>query len=153
MPPEQVGRWIFIAITIVFGLYVLKAVRLSRESLRPILKRFILGFLIGLLYYAQWGKPSGDKPINNGIFFGALVAAVFHKKRSRHIPNAVKRAARARDFKGREHEYDPKKHHYHHKQPFARGGSHTLDNIRLIDKETNLKKGAKRPSLWDMFFR
>ncbi len=153
MQPEEVVRWAFIAIAIIFGLYILKAIRLSRESLRPILKRFAIGFLIGLLYYAQRGKATGDKPINNGIFFGVVVAAVFHKKRSRHIPRAIQRAARARDFKGREHEYNPKKHHYHHKQPFKWGGSHTLDNIRLIDKETNLKKGAKRPGLWDMFFR
>jgi hypothetical protein len=153
MQPEQVGRWIFIAITIVFGLYILKAIRLSREALRPVLRSFIIGFLIGLAYYLQWGKPAGDKLINNGIFFGVVAVAVLHRKRSRYYSQKLKKQVIARHFKGREHEYDPKKHHIDHKWPFARGGSHTRDNLRVMERAKNLRKGAKRPGLWYMFFR
>ena len=153
MQPDEVGRWTFIAITIIFGLYILKVIRLTRESLRPLLRNFAIGFLVGLLYYAQWGKPTGDKPINNGIFFGAVTAAVLHKKRSRYYSPKLKKEVIARHFKGREHKYDPRKHHVDHKVAFAKGGSHTLDNLRVIDRKKNLQKGAKWPGLWDMFFR
>ena len=146
-------NWIFIGIAAVCVLYALKAVRLTRESLRPIIKRFAIGFLIGLLYYVVQGKPTGDKPINNGIFFGAVVAAVFHKKRKRYYSRKLKDQVIERHFKGRKHEYDPKKHHIDHKVAFAKGGSHTLDNLRVLDRRKNLKKGAKWPGLWDMFFR
>jgi hypothetical protein len=125
-------NWIFIAIAAVAGLYVLKAIRLSREALRPILLRFAVGFLIGMLYYAQWGQKTGDTLVHNGVFFGAVTAAIFHRKRRRHYSRKIRRQVIARDFKGREHEYDPKKHHIDHKVAFARGGSHTLDNLRII---------------------
>jgi hypothetical protein len=154
LPRMQSGPdWIFFAIAAVSVLYVLKAIRLSRESLHPIFKRFAIGFLIGLLYYVQWGKPTGDKPINNGIFFGVVTAAVFHQKRRRYYSRKLRDQVITRHFKDRKHEYDTKKHHIDHKVAFAKGGSHTLDNLRIMDRTKNPKKGAKWPSLWDMFFR
>jgi 5-methylcytosine-specific restriction endonuclease McrA len=70
-------------------------------------------------------------------------------KRSRHIPKSVKRAVIARDLK--HDQYDPAKHHIDHVYPFSRGGSHTTDNLRVIAKTKNLKKGAKRPRMWEMW--
>lgn len=71
------------------------------------------------------------------------------RKRSRYIPKSKRRAVIERDLKGEQ--YDPQKHHIDHVWPFARGGSHTTDNLRVIVKKRNLQKGAKRPNLWDMW--
>ena len=73
------------------------------------------------------------------------------RKRSRSIPAKVRREVIARDLKGEE--YDSSKHHIDHKWAFSRGGGHTRDNLRVIEKEKNLRKGAKKPGVWDMFFR
>ena len=82
-----------------------------------------------------------------------VALAVFSRKakvrRSRNIPRSVKSAVIARDLKGEE--YDPAKHHLDHIWPFSKGGSHTTDNIRVIPKEKNLKKGAKRPRMREMW--
>ena len=79
------------------------------------------------------------------IFFGKWQA----KKRSRVIPKATRRAVIERDLKGEK--YDPQKHHIDHVWPFSKGGSHTTDNLRVVEKKTNLQKGAKRPRLRDMW--
>jgi len=71
------------------------------------------------------------------------------EKRSRYVSKATKRAVIARDLKGEK--FDPKRHHVDHVWPFSRGGSHTTDNLRVIEKEKNLQKGAKRPRLRDMW--
>jgi 5-methylcytosine-specific restriction endonuclease McrA len=79
------------------------------------------------------------------IFFGRWQG----KRRSRCIPKSTRRAVIARDLKGEK--FDPKKHHVDHVWPFAKGGSHTTDNLRVIDKKKNLQKGAKRPRMRDMW--
>ena len=82
-----------------------------------------------------------------------FVALVFFtkfqsRKRSRYISKSVKRAVIARDL---QEEYDSAKHHIDHVWPFSKGGSHTTDNLRVIEKKKNLKKGAKRPRMRDMW--
>ncbi len=79
------------------------------------------------------------------LFFGRWQS----KKRSRLIPKATRRAVIARDLKGEK--FDPQKHHVDHVWPFAKGGSHTADNLRVIEKKKNLQKGAKRPRMRDMW--
>jgi 5-methylcytosine-specific restriction endonuclease McrA len=54
-----------------------------------------------------------------------------------------------RDLKGQK--YDPKKHHIDHVWPYSRGGSSTEDNLRVLDKGENLKKGSKKPRIKDLF--
>jgi 5-methylcytosine-specific restriction endonuclease McrA len=71
------------------------------------------------------------------------------RKRSRYIPKATRRAVIERDLKGEK--FDPEKHHIDHVWPFSRGGSHTTDNLRVIEKKQNLRKGAKRPRMRDMW--
>ncbi|MGH6887636.1 MAG: HNH endonuclease [Rhizomicrobium sp.] len=70
-------------------------------------------------------------------------------RRKRTIPKHIREAVIARDL-GRK-AFDPSKHHIDHIWPFSRGGSHTTDNLRVIHRKQNLRKGAKRPRLWDMW--
>jgi hypothetical protein len=108
--------------------------------------------LLGLTYYVARGKIGGDAPQSDGILFCTLALLfVPRRKRSRYIPAEVRREIIARELKGEE--YDSSKHHIDYKWAFSRGGGHTRDNLRVIEKEKNLRKGAKKPSVWDMFFR
>lgn len=81
-----------------------------------------------------------------GLLVGAAAYLLF-PSRSRHIPTTVRRRVVARDLKGRK--FDSRKHHIDHRWPFARGGSHTTDNLRVLSKGENLRKGKKRPRLKD----
>jgi hypothetical protein len=145
--------WVLLVVVGVGVLYSLKAIRLSRDWVRSVLRLFVLGGLTGIAYYLWRGKASGYSVQAYILLFGFGALLFLPGKRSRYIPAAVKREVIARDFKGREHEYDPRKHHLDHKWAFSRRGGHTTDNLRVIDKQANLKKGKKRPGLWDMFFR
>src|SRR5206468_177105 len=87
-------------------------------------------------------------------FLSGVIALIFfarfqNKKRSRYIPKSTRRAVIARDLKGEN--FDPQKHHVDHVWPFSRGGSHTMDNLRVIEKKRNLRKGARRPKIREMW--
>jgi HNH endonuclease len=90
-------------------------------------------------------EPSSAAPIS--MIIGLLATAIFSERRSRYVPVAVRRVVIARDLKGKP--FDSSKHHIDHIVPFSRGGSHTIDNLRVTTKGDNLKKGRKRPRLRD----
>ena len=92
--------------------------------------------------------PSQEQVIA-GIVSVIFLARWQGEKRSRYIPKATRRAVIARDLK--DEKFDPEKHHVDHVWPFSRGGSHTTDNLRVIEKKKNLRKGAKRPRMREMW--
>ncbi len=134
-------------------LYWLRALRLAREGARLFLRN--LTFAVLAFIGCQLVLTGMEVPKNNAVVlsgFAALVVFGIRKqrfRRSRHYPKSVKRAVIARDLK--DEKYDPTKHHIDHVWPFARGGSHTTDNLRVIEKKKNLKKGAKRPRMREMW--
>ena len=79
---------------------------------------------------------------------GAVVYLLF-PSRSRHVPAGIRRRVIARDLKAKK--FDSRKHHIDHRWPFALGGSHTEDNLRLISKTENLRKGKRKPRPTDWF--
>jgi 5-methylcytosine-specific restriction endonuclease McrA len=81
---------------------------------------------------------------------GAVIVFVSKSSigRSRYIPAGIKRAVIARDLKGEK--FDSTKHHIDHIWPFVLGGGNTLDNLRVVERARNLKKGKKRPRLREM---
>jgi len=80
------------------------------------------------------------------LFF---VVFIKPKKRTRRIPSHIRRAVIARDLKGEP--FDPRKHHIDHIKAWSQGGGHTMDNLRVINKTENLRKGKKNPKLRDWF--
>jgi hypothetical protein len=101
---------------------ILIAVKLGQKEFAPILWGFLAMFAV---YIATPG-------------------------RSRHIPTRVRRKKIA-DYELR----TGKKYNSHtveldHNIPFSRGGSHTGDNLRVVEKRKNRSKGAKSP-WWDLF--
>jgi len=93
------------------------------------------------------------EPVQVELASGFIAFCFFFRwqntKRSRYISQSTRRAVIERDLNGEE--YDSQRHHIDHRWPHARGGSNTIDNLRVIEKRKNLQKGAKRPRMRDMW--
>jgi hypothetical protein len=148
--------WMIFIVGAVVCLYWLRALRLAREGARLFLRNLlkaVMVFCALMSMFAGFRSQTHLLPSQEQIIAG-FVALIFFghwqsKKRSRYIPKATRRAVIARDLKGEK--FDPQKHHVDHVWPFARGGSHTADNLRVLEKKKNLQKGAKRPRMRDMW--
>ena len=132
--------------------YVLLPMWASREWIAWGIKRGTVAFM-GAIVVHQVAIAKGIQP--GPAILAALVcgwlAAQMVPARSRYIPTHVKRkvigeyeARTSKKYKAREVEVD-------HVWPFARGGSHTADNLRVIPKAKNRRKGARKPSPRDWF--
>jgi uncharacterized membrane protein len=148
--------WIIFIVGAVVCLYWLRALRLAREGARLFLRNLtqaVLVFCAVMLILTAMRIQTHLQPSQEQVIAG-IVALIFFgrwqgKKRSRYIRKSVRRAVIARDLKGEA--FDPTKHHIDHVWPFSKGGSHTTDNLRVIEKKKNLRKGAKRPRMRDMW--
>lgn len=148
--------WIIFVVGAVVCLYWLRALRLARQGARLFLRNLagaVLVFCALMMILTVVRLQTHLQPSQEQVIAG-FVALIFFgrwqgKKRSRYIPKRTRRAVTARDLKGEK--FDPKKHHIDHVWPFSKGGSHTTDNLRVIEKKKNLQKGAKRPRMWDMW--
>jgi hypothetical protein len=145
--------WFIVGAGLVLCLYWLRALRLAREGARLFLGNLALAVVVFVLCRLLL---TGKVQNNNGVIALSAMAGLavfgFRKKstrRTRHIPKRVRRAVVERDLKGKA--YDSAKYHIDHRWPFSRGGSNTVDNLRVISKEKNLKKGAKRPRMREMW--
>jgi hypothetical protein len=159
-PPHFTGDpnldWIVFGVGFFIILYWLRALRLAREGARIFLRNLIKGslvFLVALMGLTALKTQLQPPQIQ---LIAAAIGFVFFvrwqgQKRSRYIPKAAKRAVIKRHVERTGEEYDPSKHHIDHRWPHSRGGSNTEDNLRVIEKTKNLKKGAKRPELRDMW--
>jgi hypothetical protein len=70
-------------------------------------------------------------------------------QRSRRIPTGVHRKVIANWETRTGRRYDPKVYEIDHKVPFARHGSHTMDNLRVIRRDANRRKGGRELKLID----
>jgi hypothetical protein len=135
----------------VFGwVLVFRIVYAAREGIAWTLgaaARGAIGFMLAAAFLPRMGLKPQDATIAALVVAGVAVARM--KPRGRYISAKVKRAVIARDLKGEK--YNSKKHHIDHVWPHSRGGSNTEDNLRVISKKANLKKGAKKPSIGDLF--
>ncbi len=102
-----------------------------------------------------WAAPtngSGGLVIVVAVVVAILLLAP-RKARSRSIPVRSKRIALAKFYL--EHYSDSERrkkkrlnirdYEFDHITPFSRGGTHAPDNIRVIPRKENRKKGAKMP--------
>lgn len=144
--------WIILAIGALVCVYWLRALRLAREGARIFLGNLALAVIVFFLCNAYLAtKTQKNSAMAISFMAGLAVFGIRKKrtKRTRYYSKAVKRAVIERDLKGEA--YDSTKHHIDHVWPFSRGGSNTLDNLRVIPKEKNLRKGAKRPRMRQMW--
>ena len=128
--------------------YVYNALHAQRDALRNALRRVVLAALLGFLTYTVCINRRAT-PGQTAAFttLAAILVIVTMPRRTRRIPKSVRRAVIARDLKGEA--FDPNKHHIDHIWPWSKGGGHTTDNLRVVSKKANLRKGARRPKLKD----
>jgi hypothetical protein len=70
-------------------------------------------------------------------------------KRSRRIPSEMRRKV-IEEWEARSGKhFDPTVQELDHKIPFAKGGGHTMDNLRVVRKDANRRKAE--PTLEDWF--
>lgn len=109
----------------------------------------VLGGAIGMVMLPERGfDPSSSLWLGlAGGLAGAFVLAPT-PKRSRHIPNGVRRQV-IKNARAKGIEYDPKKHDIDHKVPFSKWGDHSVANLRVLDRSENRRRGNQDPTFWD----
>jgi hypothetical protein len=146
--------WMILCVGLVVCLYWLRALRLAREGARNFLASLLiaglawLGGVAYLIHNYPWTIEQDEVLVGIGAM-ALLLILLGLRRRSRYIPASTRRAVIARDLKGKP--FDPRRQHIDHIWPYSRGGSNTIDNLRMIDKAQNLKKRAKRPRIWEMW--
>jgi len=88
------------------------------------------------------------------IFYAAVaLASPLHSawqwERSRWIPAGTRRKVIERWERKTGNTFDAKLYELDHKVPFAKGGWHTLDNLRVVKRSVNRKKGHQEPGIED----
>lgn len=121
--------------------YVLNVISAIRDGAAWAAETLVLAavvFVVGL----GFGHGSGySQSVAEGIgVFAAAIAFHLIPKRSRHIPVSVRRKVVARHLENGG-TFDPKEHHIDHIMSFSRGGSHTVDNLRVVPKEESEERG------------
>lgn len=123
----------------------------AREGALHQLRLIVLGVIVYVLS-VQLMPVHTDPEVRHWIsLVAAAIVMAVAPRRSRHIPVAVKRRVVDRYEKRTGQRYDPKVHDIDHIWPFARGGSHKADNLRVISRSKNRRKGNRKPSLLDWF--
>jgi hypothetical protein len=163
MSPQSMEFWlaaVLAPLILVIALYWLRVFRLAREGVRHAARNIFYAFAAAyltyvgllLLLFGLTEKPAGPLAILLGfvfLIFGLRELSAKPVKRKRAVPARIRRAVIARDLG--DEPFDPDRHHVDHIVPFVRGGSHTTDNLRVIEKKRNLQKGAKYPRWWELW--
>lgn len=84
---------------------------------------------------------------------GCAELLVRRPRRDRRIPKPIRQQVIARDLTSKGLKWDSTKYHLDHVVPFSRGGDHSVRNIRVLEKERNIRKGNRMPKLWDFLRR
>ncbi|MGD0775644.1 MAG: HNH endonuclease domain-containing protein [Candidatus Solibacter sp.] len=150
--PVELARIEVVIFAALVLFYVILPLWAAREGIAWGIKRGTVALIASTLIH-QIAVSRGLQP--GAAILVALVcgwlAAQMVPARPRYIPTHVKRkvireyeSRTGRKYKAREVEVD-------HVWPFARGGSHTQDNLRVISKTKNRQKGARKPGPKDWF--
>lgn len=138
-------------IAVFFILLGLLSIRRRREAIRHRLRRIIIVEAVYFGAVLVLIRLNFTVPVS--LLSGLLAALLTDRMipaRSRHIPASVRRRKIAEHELRTGKKFNSRKYELDHGIPFARGGSHTADNLRVVEKKRNRSKGAKSP-WWDLF--
>jgi hypothetical protein len=125
----------------------------KQERIRYKTKRIIVAlfvYLVAALVLARQGLPPLEVVFVSGLAgLGCAWLLVNPPKRERRIAKHTRREVIARDLTSKGLKWDPSRHHIDHVVPFSRGGDHSTRNLRVVEKQENLRKGGRMPSFWD----
>lgn len=131
--------------------YWFQVARRKREVIRMKLRRVGIGltcYATGIFCLPRFGYNQFEGALFGG-FAGLALAFLLVRppKVDRRIPTWVRRAVIERDLKGER--FDPKLHDLDHIVPFSKGGDHSVENLRVLPKAENRRRGARMPKLRD----
>jgi len=156
MPPQASTNFTPIIVAIVALLvtwYFYQIASRKKEWLRYKLKSLIVSEVafIASAYVLSQQRLPGAEVLLFSILIGLGCGFLFVKapRSSRRIPKALRQQVIARDLTSKGLKWDPTKYHIDHVVPFSRGGDNSLRNLRVVEKERNLRKGGKMPGLLD----
>lgn len=112
--------------------------------------RMEIAYLSVVFISAYLGRRELE-PILWGLL-AALIVFIRTGPRSRHISAAVRRKKEAEFVLKTGKKFNRKKYELDHEVAFSKGGSHTEDNLRVVEKGRNRSKGSKSP-WWDLLGR
>jgi hypothetical protein len=136
-----------------FAFPILLGVHRRREGIFHRLRRVLIVEACYLGVAALVIQASGQPA--EGILAGlvaGLIADRFIAKRSRHVRNSERRKAIRRFESSTGTKYDRRRHDLHHDVAFSSGGSNTADNLRVLPRGENRRRGARAP-WWDLLGR
>jgi hypothetical protein len=106
---------------------------------------------LGVTFIAVALGVRGPTPILLGII-AALIVHLRYPARKRYVPTSIRRQTVRKYERKSGQKFNRRKQELDHVVPFSRGGSHTTDNLRVIEKRANRAKGDASP-WWDVFGR
>jgi hypothetical protein len=125
----------------------------KKNQLRHGVKQAIIALCVyfpAALLLNNQGLPPFEAVLFGGLAgMGTAWLVVSPPKKGRRIPKAIRQEVIERDLTSKGLKWDPGKHHIDHLVPFSRGGDHSAKNLRVIEKNKNLRKGGKMPGFWD----
>lgn len=126
-----------------------------REGIRHRFRGFgvaVTGYVITLVLLIQNGLQSPLMAVVVGVLVGLALERILIGPRSRHVPRAQRRKAIAAYERKTGRKFNPKTDELDHEIAFARLGSSTADNLRVIPRRLNRSKG-KKAVWWDLLGR
>jgi hypothetical protein len=138
-----------------FVLLLLSAIWKRREAIVFFLRRLLLieiTYLGVAIIASRVFKQPGLVSLLLGIIAGLVLINRLPSRRKRHIRASVKRKVIERYERRTGEKFDSRAHELDHTVPFSKGGSHTADNLQVMEQTRNRSKGATNP-WWDLFGR
>jgi hypothetical protein len=132
---------------------ILLSVYRRRQGIRHFVKRVVLADVVYFsvaIVLLKAGQTPGLSVLA-GLVCGLLVTLLIPRRR-RYVPQSERRKAIARFEYKTGRKYNARTHEIDHVVPFTKGGSHTADNLQVIERGKNRTKGAKSP-WWDLLGR
>lgn len=152
MPPNNNDVWIIAALVAsVVAYYYLQVFRRSKKLVRFKVRRilvYLICLCLGIPILTGKGYTVRDAALFS-MFVGISAAFILIRapNNNRRIPSAIRRAVIARDLKGER--FNAAVHDIDHIVPYSKGGDHSLENLRVIGRSQNRKRGAKMPKFRD----
>ena len=132
---------------VAFALYFGQVLWAKREFLAYHMRKAVVCLAVYVVVVSammQVGRPQAE------VLLGAIAASLLTRllypsmRYSRRIPPEIRRRVIERDLRGEP--FDSRRHHIDHIVPFSKGGGHTMDNLRVVERRKNLQKGARMPT-------
>lgn len=152
-PPADAFQVVAVVGAIALAWYLYQIASRKKETIRYKIMVLIVYFVVYLIMTSILTKQ-GIPPLEAFIVsvlagFGSARVLVKPPNKDRRIPKSVRRQVIARDLTSKGFKWDPTKHHIDHMVPFSRGGDNSPRNLRVIEKDKNLRKGGKLPRFRD----